>query len=136
MLRRSMTMSPSSSLWRTTNWLSFINSSRARKVTITSALVVADWNSSSKRRASPGWNVFHEQFDFVGNGEAVIDDVAEIMGFLEAFQDILEGADEIENGNLGERGGFFRGQRPRRPVGGRSGLPVRVRAVRGIRRRP
>jgi hypothetical protein len=37
--------------------------------------------------------VLHEQVDFVGNIEPVVDDVAEIMGFFKAFQDVLEGAD-------------------------------------------
>ena len=77
---------------------------------MTSALVVADWNSSSKRRDSPGWKCCHEQLDFVGDGEAVVDDVAEIMGFLEAFQDVLERADQVENRDFGERGGFLGGQ--------------------------
>lgn len=31
------------------------------------------------------------------------------MGFLEAFEDVLEGADEIEDGNFREGGGFFYG---------------------------
>ena len=51
--------------------------------------------------------VLHEPLDFVRNGEAVVNDVTKIVGFLEAFEDILECADEVENGDLGEGWGFF-----------------------------
>jgi len=54
-----------------------------------------------------GLEVLHEQFDFIGNIESIVDDIAEIMGFFEAFQDILEGADQIENRDLGQARWFF-----------------------------
>ncbi len=53
--------------------------------------------------------MIEEELDFIGHGEAVIDDVAEVVGFLEAFENVLEGADEIEDGNFREGGGFFGG---------------------------
>jgi len=56
-----------------------------------------------------GFEVVEEELDFIGDGEAVIDDVAEVMGFLEAFEDVLEGADEVEDGDFREGGRFFGG---------------------------
>lgn len=53
--------------------------------------------------------MIEKEFDFISNGKAVIDDVAEVMGFLEAFENVLEGADEIEDGNFRESGRFFGG---------------------------
>ena len=54
-----------------------------------------------------GGKVAEKQLDLVRDGEAVVDDVAEIVGFLEAFQDVLEGPDEVENGDLRKCGGFL-----------------------------
>ena len=51
----------------------------------------------------------HEQLDLVGDGEPVVDDVAEIVGFLEAFEDVLEGADQVEDRDFREGGGFLGG---------------------------
>lgn len=51
--------------------------------------------------------MIEQELDFVSDGEAVVDDVAEVVGFLEAFEDVLEGADEIEDGNFRKGGGFF-----------------------------
>ena len=43
-----------------------------------------------------------EEFDLVIDGVAVIDDVTKIPGLFESFQDILEGSDEVENGNFSQ----------------------------------
>ena len=69
---------------------------------MTSDLVVAVLKRASKVIAWPGRKWSEQELDLVGDGEAVVDDVAEVVGFLEAFQDVLKGADEIENGDLGE----------------------------------
>ncbi len=47
-----------------------------------------------------------EEFDLVIDGVAVIDDVAKIPGLFESLQDILEGSDEVENGNFGQGSRF------------------------------
>lgn len=49
-----------------------------------------------------------EHFDFIGDGVAVVDDIAEVVGLLEAFEDILKSADQVEDGDFGEGGGFLR----------------------------
>ena len=43
-----------------------------------------------------------EEFDLIIDGIAVIDDVAKVPGLLEPLQDILEGSDEVKNGNFGQ----------------------------------
>src|SRR5690606_30625790 len=43
-----------------------------------------------------------EHLDLIRDGVAVVDDVAEIMAFLEALEDVLECPDEIENRDLRE----------------------------------
>lgn len=48
-----------------------------------------------------------EEFDFIGDGEAVVDDIAEVVRFFEAFKDVLEGTDEVEDGDFGEGGWCF-----------------------------
>ncbi len=56
-----------------------------------------------------GFEVIEQEFDFVCDGETVINDIAEIVGFLEAFENVLEGADEIEDRDFRKSRRFFGG---------------------------
>ncbi len=62
-----------------------------------------------ERKCFSGSKMIEEKLDFIGHGEAVVNDVAEVVGFLKAFENVLKGADEIEDGNLRKGCGFFGG---------------------------
>jgi len=55
-----------------------------------------------------GLKIPHEQFNLVRYRVTIIDDIAEIMGFLEALEDILESTDQVENRDFRECWRSFR----------------------------
>lgn len=50
------------------------------------------------------FEMIQKKLDFIGHSEAVVDDIAEIVGFLEAFEHILKRTNEVEDGNFREGG--------------------------------
>ncbi len=51
--------------------------------------------------------MIQEKLDFIGNGVAIIDDITEIVGFLETFEHILKRANEVKDGDFREGGGLL-----------------------------
>lgn len=54
-----------------------------------------------------GFKMIEEKFDLIGDRKAIIHDVAEVMGFFKAFENVLKRSDEIEDGNFRESSRFF-----------------------------
>ncbi|MEY3395620.1 MAG: hypothetical protein RL346_1856 [Verrucomicrobiota bacterium] len=61
-----------------------------------------------ERERLAGFEMIQKEFDLVRDGEAVIDDIPEVVRFLEALQNVLESADEIENRDFRQCRRFFR----------------------------
>lgn len=49
-----------------------------------------------------GLEAGQKHLDLIGDGEAIIDDITKVVGFFESFEDILEGTDQVENGDFGQ----------------------------------
>lgn len=51
-----------------------------------------------------GFEMIQEKLDFIGDGVAIIDDITEIVGFLETFENILKCANQVKDGDFREGG--------------------------------
>ena len=67
---------------------------------MTSLRLEASLKSSSKRHAAAHGHVDQQKIDLVAHRPAVIHDLAQGMGVLEALQHLLEGADQVEDARL------------------------------------
>ena len=65
------------------------------------------FEKSIKTERFAGFEMIEQKFDLIGDREAIIHDVAEVMGFLETFENVLECTDEVEDGNFRESSRFF-----------------------------
>ena len=45
----------------------------------------------------PRSELLQQEVDFVRDGETIVDDIAEVVAFLKALENILKGADEVED---------------------------------------